>query len=235
MVKKLSFLTSHSFTDDPVKGLTPGLFWKHKHDILEANRAELPRFISAIVSGGHSRDDRNPPSPITKVHGRILIGAVSDLLSRDLIRTCDLTNTAFLLLTSGDAEQGDVLPAFSSEMTILQIQVTEGKKGQIHFLEDVLPRSVDYIRQQLRRDKCVCVACNSGKDTSVGVALSALQQFFDDEGRYVASELDTPRKQIYHNSHIVFESSSQLIKDRFVLVWNGLYQADPLQILHGRR
>jgi tRNA A64-2'-O-ribosylphosphate transferase len=187
-----------------VKGLTPELFWKHKRDILEASRAELPRLISSVVSTEYTRDNGNPPSPITRVDGRILICAVSDLSSRDLIRTCDFTNTAFLLLTSRNTEQGDVLPAFFSGMTILQIQVTEGKKGQNRFLEDVLPRSVDYVRQQLRGDKRVCVACNSGQDVSVGVALSALQQFFDDEGRYVASELDTPRKLTRHNSFIIF-------------------------------
>lgn len=173
-------------------GLTPELFWKHKHDILEASRAELPHLISTLVSRRHSRSDGNAPTPITMIDGHVLICAISDLLSEALMRTYDLTNTVFLLLTSRVAEQDDAFPIFSSETTILQVQVIEGKKGHTHFLEEVLPRSMDYIRRHLLHGKRVCVACNTGQDISVGVALSALQQFFDDNGKYAAIELDIP-------------------------------------------
>lgn len=190
-----------SLTDKNVKGLTPELFWKHKHDILEASRAELPHLISTLVSRRHSRSDGNAPTPITMIDGHVLICAISDLLSEALMRTYDLTNTVFLLLTSRVAEQDDAFPIFSSETTILQVQVIEGKKGHTHFLEEVLPRSMDYIRRHLLHGKRVCVACNTGQDISVGVALSALQQFFDDNGKYAAIELDIPRKRSYGTSN----------------------------------
>ena len=151
--------------------------------------------IPALVSGRHSRRVCNPPTPITRVCGRILICAISDLLSQDSW-TLDLMNTVFLLLlTSRDTEQDELLPVFPSQTTILRIQVIEGKKGHIHFLEEILPPSIEYIRQQLLYGKRVCIACNTGRDISVGVALCALQQFFDDEGNYVATKLDSNRKR----------------------------------------
>jgi len=184
-----------------MKGLTPKLFWQHKREILETSRAELSRLISSLVSRKHSRNDENPPSPIIRVDGSILICSISDLLSCDFMRTRDPMNTVFLLLTSRDTEQGSVLPAFPDEMTVLQVPVTEGKKGQIHFLEEVLPHSMDYIRRQLSCRKRVCIACNTGQDVSVGVALSALQYFFDDEGKYITAGAPvTPRKQICYSS-----------------------------------
>ena len=188
-----------------MKGLTPELFWKHKREILAASRAELADLIPILVSGRHSQHDGNPPTPITRVCGHILICAISDLLSQNFLRTFDLMNTTFLvLLASRNTELDEALLVFASQTTILRVQVVEGKKGHMHFLEEVLPRSIEYIRRQLLCGKRVCVACNTGQDISVGVALCALQQFFDDEGNYVATELDTSRKRgLYCSSDVL--------------------------------
>jgi tRNA A64-2'-O-ribosylphosphate transferase len=125
------------------------------------------------------------------------------------MRTYDLMNTAFLLLTSRGTEQDDVLPAFSSQTIMLQVHIIEGKNGHIHFLKEVLPHSIEYIRRQLLCGKRVCVACSTGQDISVGVALCALQQFFDDEGNYVATELDRIRKRSrYRSSNLLITTLS---------------------------
>jgi Rit1 DUSP-like domain len=110
----------------------------------------------------------------------------------------DPTNTVFLLLTSNDTRQDDVpVSVFSGEPTILRVQLIKGRKGHIHFLVEVLPRSMDYIRQHLLCGRRVCIACNTGQDISVGVALSALQQFFDDEGNYVADPPPSRKRNYY--------------------------------------
>lgn len=183
----LLFFRSFHVSQAKPQGLTAKLYWEHKHEILEASRTELPHLISTLVSEGHLTHNGNPPSPITKVNGHILICTTSDFLSRDFIQTYDLKSVAFLLLTSKD----EVLPVFSNETTTFQVHVIGGKKGHMQFLKQVLPHSMDYIRRQLRCGKRICVVCNTGHDISVGVALSALQKFFDDEGNYVPAELHT--------------------------------------------
>lgn len=66
---------------------------------------------------------------------------------------------------------------------ILKLRMMEGKKDQILYLQSVLPRSMSFIESRLSKGESVCVCCDSGKDASVGVALAALQLFFDDAGR----------------------------------------------------
>ena len=74
---------------------------------------------------------------------------------------------------------------------ILRLRMAEGKKEQIHYLQSVLPRCMTWIESRLSKGDSVCICCDSGKDSSVGVALAALQLFFDDTGTMA----DTPEKQ----------------------------------------
>lgn len=67
------------------------------------------------------------------------------------------------------------------------LQLSEGKRGQLEYLQNVLPSSAAFIKTQLETENPICVCCDNGKDTSVGVVLAALQLFFDDEGNYVKS------------------------------------------------
>lgn len=65
---------------------------------------------------------------------------------------------------------------------MLRIQTPEGKKGQHHFLTVVLPRSMPFIQHHLQNQRSLCIACSTGTDISVGVALAALALFFRPDG-----------------------------------------------------
>ena len=67
---------------------------------------------------------------------------------------------------------------------MLSIQTPLGKKGQHHFLTVVLPRSMPFIQRHLQNQRTVCIACNTGTDISVGVALAALAMFFRPDGSW---------------------------------------------------
>lgn len=67
---------------------------------------------------------------------------------------------------------------------VLTLQLPRGKKGQKQFLDAVLPQSMHFIASHLSKGAAVCICCDSGKDTSVGVALTALQMFFDGDGEF---------------------------------------------------
>ena len=68
---------------------------------------------------------------------------------------------------------------------VLLLEMQEGKKGQAQFLQSVLPKAIPFIDNHLSEGAAICIGCHNGKDASVGVALTALQMFFDDGGNFV--------------------------------------------------
>ena len=59
-----------------------------------------------------------------------------------------------------------------------------GKKGQHSFLRDVLPRAAAFASKHLASQGVdIVIACEGGKDASIGVAVTLLQLFFDDAGQ----------------------------------------------------
>ncbi|KAG1794434.1 tRNA A64-2'-O-ribosylphosphate transferase [Suillus plorans] len=163
-------------------GLTPAQFWKHKQTLLRANRNELPTLVQALISSPNTlptRTDSNSnasfhPIPIQHVHGRLSICTIHDLSS-------PLGDeSAVVYLTSADHAP----PALKDHPRVLYIQTPQGKKGQHHFLHTVLPQVMPFIFLHLRNTRRICIACETGTDTSIGVAIAALTKFFDDSGEF---------------------------------------------------
>ncbi|KAA1476491.1 initiator tRNA phosphoribosyl transferase [Dentipellis sp. KUC8613] len=183
-------------------GLTPALFWKEKYRILGADRETLPSLVSEVVSQSLHAVQRDkswttPPSPITKIANRMLLCRLSDLpatlpapLPGD---TSASTETAFILISptadpDTEAETVSPIPAPDEETNpaprVLRLNLASGKKGQYQFLHGVLPQAMTFVKFHLTHARNICIACESGKDAGVGVALAALQVFFTDEGHY---------------------------------------------------
>ena len=64
----------------------------------------------------------------------------------------------------------------------LTLKVLSSKKGEADFRTRILPLALDFIEKCLYDNRPVCIACATGNDLSVGVAVAVLQMFFDDEG-----------------------------------------------------
>jgi tRNA A64-2'-O-ribosylphosphate transferase len=139
-------------------------------------------------------------TPINKVGDRLLIGSLDDV--PDIIDVNKGHNTDFIILAS--SMQGE--PVFKSRK--VYIPVVAGKKGQSHFLQTTLPTATALIRDRLAEEKRVCIICESGKDLSVGVALAALQLFFQDNGRLVSLNPDSTLSQgaFYFDLHAILWS-----------------------------
>ncbi|KAF8150611.1 initiator tRNA phosphoribosyl transferase [Crassisporium funariophilum] len=162
-------------------GLTPATFWMNRSELLAANRAELQGLVSQLVAADPSSSPLNKrislPSSVEKVGGRLLLGTLGDVPEG---RSDDgLDDIAYLLLTPSIEDAPLSAPQKSYVPTIA------GKKGQAHFLQVILPAAMVFIRRNLAAGKRVCVACESGKDLSVGVVLAALQLFFADTGSII--------------------------------------------------
>ncbi|TFK84242.1 initiator tRNA phosphoribosyl transferase [Polyporus arcularius HHB13444] len=176
-------------------GLTPKLFWEHKNALLNSSREDLPCVVAKLVAESKVLHGRavwtTLPSPIAALHGRISIGAVPDMPFElaptlpDVDRPCSfvvVSATGSSSPPTSDADS-DASDSMSSEPHVLRLRLAEGKKDQLHFLQHVLPASTRYINDRLATGDAICVCCDSGRDAGVGIALAAIQLFFDDEGR----------------------------------------------------
>ncbi|KAH9072783.1 initiator tRNA phosphoribosyl transferase [Lactarius deliciosus] len=76
------------------QGLTPGIFWQHRAELLACPRAQLDTLVARLVAamprdtvpshgGGPPGAWRSTPVPVTKVGGRVLLCSLADL-PRDL-------------------------------------------------------------------------------------------------------------------------------------------------------
>lgn len=170
-------------------GLTPDIFWAHRDRILSADRSELESVVATCVSESRKQCLTHPPSAI--VAGRMLLCSTNDLVtnSQGKLSTNDSTgpeDIAFLIISHREQQKY----ADETSQDLLYIVTPEGKKGQAHFLQTVLPLSMHFLQEHLAQGMRICIACDTGKDLSVGVAIAALQKYFDDEGNSRAPTLD---------------------------------------------
>ncbi|KAJ7108464.1 initiator tRNA phosphoribosyl transferase [Mycena crocata] len=161
-------------------GLTPDMFWAQRAAILDASRSQLGPLVASLVAAKSTAraGTLKLASPIAKVHGRVLVCATADLPANPEDWGQDIAYVVVGASLASKFPDADTTP-------FLRIETWEGKKGQMQFLQDVLPRSTSFIRAQLHAGRRLCVACESGTDLSVGIALVALQKFFDDVGELV--------------------------------------------------
>ncbi|CEJ02977.1 Putative Initiator tRNA phosphoribosyl transferase [Rhizopus microsporus] len=66
--------------------------------------------------------------------------------------------------------------------TYLHLPIPEGKRGQQAFLL-AIPKAIRYVEKPLLEKQNILICCDSGKDSSVGIALSILVNYFDLDGQ----------------------------------------------------
>ncbi|CAL1714609.1 unnamed protein product [Somion occarium] len=172
-------------------GLTPQIFWQHQDQLLSATRGTLPEVVKTLVASSPHRQHEDwlkPPTPISKVGGRLLICAIADVpsgLPPHLPNSDD--RIAYVIVTNEPTAFDDAVGKDEFERKdVLVLSMQEGKRGQAQFLQTVLPRAVPFIGTYIMGGTKVCICCHNGKDASVGVALAVLQMYFDDDGRILA-------------------------------------------------
>ncbi|KAJ4483778.1 initiator tRNA phosphoribosyl transferase [Lentinula aciculospora] len=177
-------------------GLNPDIFWRNRECILSAERSEMETIVALCVSSTPDKNTPRRPSAVDRVGGCILLCSTSDLISKSsgglsTIYSEESGDVAYLVLSS----DGQHKTSADDIADILHITIPEGKKGQTFFLQTILPRSMPFIQTNLALGMRVCIACDTGKDLSVGVATAALQKYFNDDGKVVATGHDfTPGK-----------------------------------------
>ncbi|PBK88492.1 initiator tRNA phosphoribosyl transferase [Armillaria gallica] len=160
-------------------GLVPEMFWSHRAELLTSNQTELQSLIASIVAASPTQRGE-PPTILSKVESRLAICQNSGLpcpsLGDDFV---------YLVLSEDDVDVG-------GHLQVERIKTLPGKKGQTQLLSIVLPQAMAFVQSALVKGRSVCVSCDTGKDVSVGVVVTALQMFFDDNGRLAMTS--GPRK-----------------------------------------
>ncbi|KAJ8697086.1 tRNA A64-2'-O-ribosylphosphate transferase, variant 2 [Pleurotus ostreatus] len=166
-------------------GLTPAIFWRHRKELLHTPRSHLSGLVESLVMNpSPTESNKSPPTAISHLRGRILICALADLQSQPSGGIDQEDNMSYLLVTADSKAQDiEAQPAQPSDGGgVLHLHVASGKRGQYQFLKDILPRAMGFVGRELKQGRKVCIACETGKDISVGIALAASQKYFDDDG-----------------------------------------------------
>lgn len=168
-----------------LQGLTPTIFWKNRSVLLNATRSALPALVQSLLSDfdvphGAASDTRL----ISIAHVSGLLSILSTSTLRSAIPFLSSSRLASVWLTSNDPSH--LLSTNAIEpSSLLCIQSPMGKRGQHHFLQTVLPRSMPFIEAHLLRGNRVCIACENGLDISVGLCLAVLTKLFYDDGSLI--------------------------------------------------
>ncbi|KAF9494201.1 initiator tRNA phosphoribosyl transferase, partial [Pleurotus eryngii] len=175
------------------KGLMPAIFWRYRKELLDTPRSDLSDLVESLVRNPPPSEwNKSPPTAISHLHGRILICALADLQSQSSGGIGHEDDTSYILVTADSKAQDiEAQPAQPSNGgRVLYLHVASGKRGQYQFLQDILPRAMGFVGRELKQGRKVCIACETGKDVSVGIALAASQKYFDDDGILVFEGLN---------------------------------------------
>ncbi|KAK0196006.1 initiator tRNA phosphoribosyl transferase [Armillaria mellea] len=156
-------------------GLVPEMFWSHKAELLTSSQTELQNLVASIVAASPTQKEE-PPTILSKVGSRLAICQNSGLPS-----PCLGDDFVYLVLSEDDIDIGN-------HLQVKRIKTLPGKKGQAQLLSTVLPQAMAFVQSALAKGRSVCVSCSTGKDVSVGIVLTTLQMFFDDNGHFAVPQ-----------------------------------------------
>ncbi|EFY84136.1 putative 2'-O-ribosyl phosphate transferase RIT1 [Metarhizium acridum CQMa 102] len=155
-------------TENWARGLTPALFWANRDLLLSTPEPELPGLIASLVRTAPAIAADNPTTQLTPQ-----------------ISVCALplppsTGCCISLTNAPTPKDG-----WAKSATSMDVGLGKHKTASRN-LRTALPHICDFASACLQRDPqgMVTVACESGKDTSVGAALALSCYLFDDEGQF---------------------------------------------------
>jgi tRNA A64-2'-O-ribosylphosphate transferase len=189
-------------TENWARGLTPSIFWSNRESLFSTPEIDLPDFIRALVeqaaitgpiSGGVARCIK-PTSMLFVTH-------VSEIIAEDE----DLT--ILLRPTITDA-------SWSISATKLDIGLGPHKVGSrnlraaLPFIVSFVERNAFQLKEQTTAAKRIVIACESGKDLAIGVALALLCLFFDSGGKFKENTSSPTIDKIFIRSRLGWISTS---------------------------
>ena len=154
-------------------GLTPTVFWKHKDQLLNTIEEDMPALIQHLIRSCPKIGDDDA---VRLGSSRLYIGTIRNTSSSELydgIIICGSDSPSTSGPKPDDARKNGTM--------ILHLFCADGKLGS-RALRSQLPLLMPFVRSLTIGDKPpkILLACSTGKDLSIGVALTMLCLFFDD-------------------------------------------------------
>jgi tRNA A64-2'-O-ribosylphosphate transferase len=176
-------------TENWAYGLTPAVFWANNGAMLSTPEPELPDLIVSLVQ--HAVDSPDICGELARCIKPTSCLFVSTLSAAEDLQTS--TNTFKILLLPNATKES----AWVTSSTKLDVGLGSHKLGSRN-LRAALPVIIDFARKVILsgnpEDRHVLIACESGKDLSIGVALALLCLFFDADGNPLNE--DSPTAQV---------------------------------------
>ncbi|KAK7421397.1 tRNA A64-2'-O-ribosylphosphate transferase [Neonectria punicea] len=171
-------------TENWACGLTPPVFWEHLEELIVASEADLPDLIAQLV-GDHNADKKDDGLR------KELTGHISVC---PLPLTADPTTpTEYRIALTPEIKSKD---SWIKSPTYLQIGIGKSKTASRNMrtaLPDICVLVAKFLAQASDVDAPlrIVIACESGKDLSVGTALAISCYLFDDQGNFRDSGTNT--------------------------------------------
>ncbi|KAI1761305.1 initiator tRNA phosphoribosyl transferase [Hypoxylon sp. FL1150] len=176
-------------TENWALGLTPPVFWRQADVLLSTPEPDLSDLVRKLVADHAAEVDVSSPKQVAPC---LFVGSLPPT-DQATPATCTV---AIYSKTTDPSE-------WVKSPSLMEVGVGKHKVASRN-LRTALPSISDFARQFLERPadleesgagssepRRIAVACETGKDISVGVALALLCQFFDDEGNFCPRALSS--------------------------------------------
>ena len=155
-------------------GLTPAVFWKHRDQLLSAIEEDMPALIQRLVK---SRPDTGVSDAVRLGLTTLYIGTIRNISISELY-------DGMIICSNISPSNPDQKPedAMKDGTKTLHFLCGDGKLGS-RALRSQLTLLLPFVRSLTIGGKPpkILLACSTGKDLSVGVALAVLCSFFDND------------------------------------------------------
>ncbi|KAL2140194.1 hypothetical protein VTI28DRAFT_4118 [Corynascus sepedonium] len=170
-------------TENWALGLTAGMFWRWKGELLAAGEGELPGLIEGLVAKEEEerREGGGAVREVVKGKG-LFVGLLGTEVGREV---------CVVKLVPKVTQREE----WVKERGCLEVGIGKSKAAS-RLLRDALPQVCEFVLAYLRESaqdatpQKVVVLCETGKDLSVGVALAIYCWCFDDAGNVRQDETD---------------------------------------------
>jgi tRNA A64-2'-O-ribosylphosphate transferase len=195
------------------------------------------------------------PTPVTKVRGRIALTSTLDLpsslvqptppiaqplfdiLREDMVYVLITHSHAYAELDNSVSHVSTSLSESRINQRILHVELPASLSPRTQLLlHTVLQKSTAFVHHHLSLGRNICIACPTGKDLCVGVALVALQLYFDNDGymTFNSSQGEFTYPLSYHrylSSHVIHVQDNKIdkssIRTRLQWIITSRPQANP--------
>lgn len=168
-------------TENWAHGLSPPIFWANKEVLISTPEVKLPDLIETLVAISPIGGPAGGQTRCLKPTSCLFVSTIADMEVNTMPRACTV-----VLLPKITAEC-----IWQTSPTRLDVGLGPHKLGSRN-LRTALPFIAEFVRKYLASCKIdadqedsakILIACESGKDLSIGVALVILCLFFDDQGQ----------------------------------------------------